>query len=140
MKKLIYICVISCLIFSFNSSHSACSIDIENTDSVAAMVDNCFNDGETLVIQPGNDLIAGDQTNSLIKGYINNLWWILWVIAILMIVYSGFLMTLSWGDDEKIKKWKDLLKWTVIWFIALVSAGGIISLLITTIFEFSRLG
>jgi hypothetical protein len=138
MKILIYICIISSLLFSYNVSHWKCEINIEDTDSVAGMVDNCFKDSETLVIQADN-LAAGRDTNELIKGYIRSLWWILWVIAILMIVYSGFLMTLSWGDDEKIKKWKDVFKWTIIWFIALVSAGGIISLLISTIFEFSRL-
>lgn len=134
--------IVSILIVFFSlglyHSHAACSVDFEWDKPISELVDNCMEKNETLVVRTdGKDLNAGIWTNRIINDLIARIWGILGVVAVLMIVYGAFLMTLSGGDEEKIKKWKDLVKWTVLWFIALVAAGWIISLIITTIFEFS---
>ncbi len=56
------------------------------------------------------------------------------LLAVGAIVYGGLLMTLSTGDDEKIKKGKDVVKWSILGFIGVVVAGGLISVLVNFIF------
>jgi len=36
------------------------------------------------------------------------------LLAVGAIVYGGLLMTLSGGEDEKIKKGKDIIKWSLL--------------------------
>jgi heme/copper-type cytochrome/quinol oxidase subunit 2 len=94
-------------------------------------------DGTMVIDDQNKDLNSWSWTNELINSLIQWLWVILAIWAIAMLVYSWFLMTISAGDDEKVKKWKELFKWTIIWFIALVSAWWLVSLLISFIFDFA---
>jgi hypothetical protein len=55
---------------------------------------------------------------------------ILWVWAVWALVYAAILLQLSGGEDEQIKKAKNIVKWTIIWFLLLVSASWIIYIVI----------
>jgi len=71
------------------------------------------------------------------------LWWVkslsmfLAVWAVFWIAYWSFLLTLSWWEDEKIKKWKDLVKWSIIWFTWVAFAWTLISIVINFIYSLS---
>lgn len=43
-----------------------------------------------------------------------------WIIVILMIIYAGFLVLTSWGDDDKLKKAKNIVLYIVIWLFILI--------------------
>lgn len=55
--------------------------------------------------------------------------WAIWAIA-----YAWLLMTISSWEDEKIKKWKDILKWSIVGALVVVSSWTIISIIIKVFF------
>jgi hypothetical protein len=59
----------------------------------------------------------------------------LWVLAVGTIVYGAFLLTLSAWEDEKVKKAKDIIKWGIIWFLGVISASGIIFLIVNIMYS-----
>lgn len=139
MKKTLLQSFALCLILIFwnwDFAHADdCRFDGTWGESVTNIVEDCVKG--TIVVNK-DDVEVGWWANDIVLNFIQIVWSILSILAVLMLVYSGFLMTLSTGDDEKIKKGKDLFKWTLIWYIALLSAGAIVSLVISTIYEFGR--
>ena len=137
MKRILVLVVAITLSLGFHTSYSAdCNFDGDSSQAIQNLVDGCM-DGTMVIDDQNKDLNSWSWTNELINSLIQWLWVILAIWAIAMLVYSWFLMTISAGDDEKVKKWKELFKWTIIWFIALVSAWWLVSLLISFIFDFA---
>lgn len=60
---------------------------------------------------------------------VNWLNWFVAIVTVLMILYAWALILFSWGDDEKLKKWKSIIIYALIWIFILV-----ISYLILTFF------
>jgi len=60
---------------------------------------------------------------------------LLGLLAIGAVVYGWFMMTISGGQDEQIKKWKDIVKWSLLGFLAVVTTGAIIRLIIEFVFD-----
>jgi len=51
------------------------------------------------------------------------------VIAIIALILSGLMYLLSWWDEEKVKKAKSWIIWSLAWVLLSISAWGIISIL-----------
>lgn len=51
------------------------------------------------------------------------------VIAVIALIISGIMYLLSWWDEEKAKKAKSWITWSLVWVIVSVSAWGIINML-----------
>lgn len=62
--------------------------------------------------------------------------WFLWLIAVWALVYAAFMMTISWGEEEKIKKAKDIIKWTILWFLGVVLASSLIAIVVKFMYSF----
>lgn len=62
---------------------------------------------------------AMDNTLDLVKKTINYLLWFLWLVALLFMIYHGFLMLTAAGDDAQYKKWLKSIKYAAIaiWWI-----------------------
>ena len=137
MKKILLSILSLVFIVVFSSSvywwDAPCS-DFEGDRSITDLVTGCIESNGQLTVG-GNDVTIGTGTNNIINTLIGNLWIMLSIWAVIMIVYAGLLMTMSGWNDEKIKKWKDLLKWTLIGYIALLTAGWIVSFVISLIFN-----
>lgn len=69
-----------------------------------------------------------------INDWIANIALVLWVGAVGALVYAALLLQFANGEDEKIKKSKDIIKWTMIGFIMLISASGMIYVVINVMF------
>lgn len=69
-----------------------------------------------------------------INKWIKNISLVLWVLAVWALVYAWLIMQFSGWEDEKIKKGKNIIKWTLIWFILLISASGIVYIVINVMF------
>jgi len=54
--------------------------------------------------------------------------------AIFAIAFGSLKMVLSWWEEEAIKKWKDIIKWWIIWLLWVVSAGFIISVVVKVVY------
>lgn len=133
--------VIALLFSSIFVSYSAnCVIDPDADVAIGTALDSCMNSvGTNVRKQWGDDFNFWNGSNEIINNYIRGIGQILATVTVIMIVYGWFLMVASQWEEEKIKKWKDLIKWTLLWFIALVTAWWIVSIVIRTVFEFSRL-
>lgn len=69
-----------------------------------------------------------------INNWIKNISLVLWVLAVWALVYAWLIMQFSGWEDEKIKKWKNIIKWTLIWFLLLISASWIVYIVINVMF------
>jgi len=54
-------------------------------------------------------------------------------IALLMFVYGGFLWLISAGSPEKVKKGKEVMKWSVLGLVVIVGAYTIVRAVITAL-------
>ena len=104
--------------------------------NIWSSLDGCLN-GSDLVDASGNTLIEGN-VKIQIKEWTTALATLLSLLAVGAIVYGGLLMTLSWGEDERIKKWKDVVKWALLGFLAVVMTWAIIRLIIEFVFEVAK--
>lgn len=81
-----------------------------------------------------SDMTIEGGFKEILNRWIGNIALILWVMAVGALVYAALLFQFANGEDEKIKKAKDIVKWTIIGFILLISASGIIYIVINVMF------
>jgi len=128
MKKIFSIIIFFSFIF-FPLSLSASSCSFSDWADVADMVKGCIED--TTVVQTWDTSVESQGGfKDVIIGWVRNIAIILAFLAVLYFVVWAIELILSAWNEEKLKKWKDMMKWAVVWFLAIVSAGSIISLLI----------
>lgn len=136
MKKIIISFILS--FFIIINTFASCKIPDKEFElwweSVSELLDQC---------RPG-DLVwtswkytVEDEFKKQISKWVQNISSILWILAIWALVYAALLMTISAWEDEKIKKAKDIIKWTIIWFVWLISAWSIIYIVINAIYWLS---
>lgn len=63
-----------------------------------------------------------------------NLLLLAWALAIWWIVYAWILFTTAYWDDGKIKKAKDSIKWSLIWFFAALASQQLVNAIINLIY------
>lgn len=131
MKKITWLILAILFIFSFasinNITYWACEqlSDFTNSD--------CMWKTQTLV--KADNMSIDSWFKTMIYKWVQNIWWMLWLFSVAMIAYGWLMLTISTGEDEKIKKWKDIVKWWILWFLALVSAWAIITIVINIVFK-----
>lgn len=59
---------------------------------------------------------------------------ILGLIALVLIIYGGFLMLTSQGNEEKVKKGRDTLMWAIVGLIVMLSSLGILQYIDAALF------
>jgi len=128
MKKLILFIIILLWFFIIkDSSFAACEYNDQN---LSTFLNDC---------KPNNvvwwaDLTVTGWFKTKINTWVKNIALVLWILAVWSLVYAGMLMQFSAWEDEKTKKAKDIIKWTIIWFIGLISASGIIYIVINLMY------
>jgi hypothetical protein len=83
------------------------------------------------------DITSGSQTTAasdwlvvdVIQRAINRLLGILAFIALLILLYAGFLMLTAAGDDEKYNKWFTILKQVALWLAFIGLAWLVVSMI-----------
>lgn len=73
------------------------------------------------------------ELSQVVKEAISIISWIIGVLAVIMIIYAGFLMVTSAGDPGKVATAKNIILYAVIGLIVAISAWAIISF-VTNIF------
>lgn len=131
MKKLFICAVILFGTLFFSNVSLAADCDYRG-GSIANELENCLED--TALVDPGDALIESWVKRQLLD-WTTALGWLLGLLAVGAIVYGAFLMTVSGWNDENIKKWKDIVKWSLIGFFALISAGSLLRLVTEVIFS-----
>lgn len=133
MKKLLSFFCICLSIFLVCSYFNVSYADCEYTWwSLGSELDNCLRGSD--LVDPGNGLVEWSIKDKIVF-WTGQLASLLWLLAVGSIVYGALLMTISWWDDEKIKKWKDVVKWSMLWFLALLVSGWLVRIVIEVIFS-----
>ena len=134
IKKIVYsIVFLSLFLFQFHSLNAACNY-LPWSD-VTALVEWCMNDTSVVAVDWDGDISWGFKDK--INNWTNNIALFLGLLSVGSIVYWGLMMTLSVWEDEKIKKAKDIVKWSLVWFLWVVLATTIVTLVINIIYWFS---
>ena len=60
------------------------------------------------------------------------------LLAIWWIVYAGIMLTTAYWDDGKIKKWKDAIKFSIIWFLIAIISQQLVNAIINLIYWVSK--
>ncbi len=129
MKKLIITFLV--FIFSFSFGFAAnCSYNW--SWSIVWALDSCLS---------WTDLV--DKTDANVSGWFKTsildwnkkIAWFLAIWAVFAIVYWAIHLQLSFWADEKIKKAKDMIKWWLIWFLWIISAGFLITLVVNIMYS-----
>lgn len=124
------------MIFSFFPTFAATSTNYWDYDESSTVSDNLNNFAPDKLVWTDKATYDIEQDfKSQIWDIVTNISVALSIIAVLALVIAALKMTLSQWKDENIKKAKDIIKWTIIWYLALISAWAIIAILINFIYS-----
>jgi len=133
LKKIIILIV---LLFSFYSSWYAtsdCSFNKDTEVSVSDLISGCLS--KTDLVQSWGDLsVEGTDFKTKVYSWIKTIWGVLGLLAIGSIAYGWFMLVVSSWDDEKLKKWKDIVKWWILGFLWVVWASSLIAIVVKFIY------
>ena len=91
--------------------------------------DPCRHSPNSAICQNQNPVKMED----LVKKGLNILTWVAGILAILMIIYAGFLFMQSAGDTNKVTTAKNIILYSVVGLIVVVVANAIVSFVIKMI-------
>lgn len=133
MKKIItFFCFIVSVFWYIHLHNVSADCVYNEAWSIGQNLDNCLSD--SALVNPWDGLIEWGVKNKVVY-WTNQLATFLSLIAVGAIVYGAWLMTVSVGDEEKVKKWKDVIKWAMLWFLWLLLAGALVRIVIEIMFS-----
>ena len=116
-----------------SSEPKPCKFDVDEwVQDIAGALDDCL-EWSNLVNAKGKIKVEEGMKNQILDWTLS-LAQLLSLLAVWAIVYGGLLMTLSGGEEEKIKKGKDVIKWAIIWFLGVLFAGVLVRVVVELIF------
>ncbi len=72
-----------------------------------------------------------DNMVTIIESIVAYVVWLLYLIAVIVVLYWGFLILTAGWDEEWVKKWKKSIVNGVIWLIVIFLASSLVTWLIT---------
>ena len=135
-KSLIFLYIIIISFFSIEFLYAAnCSYDWTGTGSVSDALEGCVaGTGSKLVNNIWEDLKVDWWFKEVLINWTTKIATYLAFWAIFAISFGSLKMVLSWWEEEAIKKWKDVIKWWILWLLWVVSAGFIISVVVKIVY------
>lgn len=133
-KRLILgLVVVGMLVFSglsFNIPVSASGSTSNSGDKGNKIFqDPCRHSPNSAICQNQNPVKMED----LVKKGLNILTWVAGILAIIMIIYAGYLLVRSANDTNKITTAKNIILYSVVGLIVVVAANAIVSFVIKMI-------
>lgn len=126
-KIAIIIITIITIFFWLNVANWTCQLWWD----IGSSIETCI---WTAKVMKTDDLTVEAWFKDLIVSFVNKIWTILAVVAVGSIAYGSMVIVISWWNDEKIKKWRNIIKWSLVGFLILVSAAWIIKLIIYIVY------
>lgn len=113
-----------------------CEFD-PNSSNISTSIWDCLSSDDGILVKPTWDLDVseGSWFRDTLNKWITSIWSILWLLAVFAIAYGWFTLVVSTWDDDKLKKWKDIVKWWILWFLWVVSASFLITALVKIIYS-----
>ena len=125
--------VVGMLIFgglNFNTPVSASGSTSDSSNkSDKIFQDPCRHSPNSAICQNQNPVKMED----LVKKGLNILTWVAGILAIIMIIYAGYLLVRSANDTNKITTAKNIILYSVVGLIVVVAANAIVSFVIKMI-------
>lgn len=136
LKKIILVLF---MVFCTYSSASAFSISIGGWSSSCrysewSSLSSFLNGCKPKTVVSAWDMKVEGWFKTKVNRWIANMSVFLWVMAVGSLVYAAFLMQISGWEDEQIKKGKNIIKHTILGFLGLITASGIIYLVVNVMF------
>lgn len=133
IKKIILIFSLILISFSsFDLTFSACDY---NWWDVMWALENCIEDWKMQLVDPWENVEVDDWFKVKITEWTTKIATFLALWAIFSIVFGSLKMVLSWWEEEKIKKAKDIIKWWMLGLLWVVSAGFLISVVVKLVYS-----
>jgi hypothetical protein len=107
--------------------------EYNNGSTAVGNLENCI--GGSKLLNPDDTNVETGGFAEIIDSWTNNIALYLWVFAVFWIVYWWFNMAISQWEDEKITKAKNIIKWSIIWFVLVLTARLIIYLIIEIMYS-----
>lgn len=109
--------------------------------SASGSTSNSSNKGDKIFQDPcrhsPNSAICQNQNpvkmEDLVKKGLNILTWVAGILAVIMIIYAGYLLVRSANDTNKITTAKNIILYSVVGLIVVVAANAIVSFVIKMI-------
>ena len=120
-KSIISIAIMTCAVFGASVLSTA-----SLSGSVSAQVSKGIDTATTSEMQGKS--IDGDK--GLIKTVVNVLLWVVGVLSVIMIIFSGFRYITSAGDTSKTKSAQSTLIYSVVGLIVAIMAWAIVNMVI----------
>ena len=134
MKKILIFLVILFSVFTVVIPDTFSACNYTDWDDVWDALDWCLSDSN-LVSWKKVEIKAWGWFQNQITQWTNNIALYLWIFAVGSIVFWGLMLVFSAWEEEKIKKAKDIVKWWIIWFVWIISASAIISIIVRIIYS-----
>lgn len=125
MKKNIILLILLSIIW-INNVFWTCTYDWTD-DLTSDDIDACVTPSGVLAT---SNMEVAIWFKEKIQSWITTISWILWLLAVWSIAFGWFMLVVSTGEEDKLKKWKDIIKWSIIWFLWVISAGVLIRIII----------
>ena len=141
MKKLFVLFTIFISFFAGVSYVSAnCAFDpAVEWQNISDALANCleWDDAKSKLVKAWNVKIWWEEPwfKDVIQWWVQTLGSVLAILAVGAIVYGSLLLVLSGWEEEKLKKWKDVVKWSIVWFLWVIFAGVLITIVVNVMFS-----
>lgn len=132
MKKILILLLLSWFFMFWNISLSNASCVYVEWTSLSKSLDNCLDD--TALVNWW-DAEIWSWFDEYIINWTKNISFYLAFFAVMSIVIGSLMLTFSSWDDEKVNKAKWVVKWWIIWFIWILSAWTIVTILIKIMYS-----
>jgi len=74
-----------------------------------------------------------ESADIVVQHYVGNVIKYIVIIATLWLIYWWFLILTAWSEDEKVEKWKNIMKEALIWIVVIFLANPIVKFVIVWI-------
>lgn len=139
LKKILLVAILIIAIFSLNNLVDAeCSYDPNSKSSsdISESLKKCLEWEDSKLVKNKDNLEIEWWFRTQILNWVKNIAWFLGLVAVWALVYAAFMMTISGWEEEKVKKAKDMVKWTILWFLWVVTASSLIAITVNFIYSF----
>lgn len=88
-------------------------------------------DGKTI-----NEGLRGSTNTAdvVIQTWVATITTFLYIIAVIVILWAGFMILTAAWDEEKTKKWKTIIIQAVIWLLVIFIASSLVNFVLTALF------
>ena len=148
MKKILtFLCLICSILICYWSVWANCDYDPDaGWQNISAALNDCFNWDDSSLVTTDTIEIGWQNAWSVdlkvewgfkytVERMVRTIWWVLAVLAVWAIVYGSLLLVISGWEEEKLKKWKDVVKWAIVWFLWVVFAWVLITIVVNIMFS-----